>query len=1082
MQGDIHLAGLRLIQSNRLEILSEALAVSLSEPLSSPLTKETVVVQSRGMQRWLSLELARMYGICANMDFPFPNAFVADMFTRLLTDMRQDPLFEKETMAFRIMDILPGMLDRESFASIRDYLKNDSRGLKLYQLSAMLAHIFDQYVLFRPAMVIGWEEGGTVIRGTGTVEGWQADLWRKVIDGRGTNHRARLKSLFLEALAHADPSRLPERASVFGISYLPPFHLDILKALSSLTEISLYILNPCREYWADIMPERRIARIESKGPAGEELHLEVGNELLASLGMLGRNFLDMVLDLDPEETDLFEESGCRTMLECIQDDILNLKSAGDSAPRELGVDDRSIQVHSCHSPMREVEVLLDTLLRLFEEIEGLSPKDILVMAPDIEVYAPFIRAVFDLPREDRRRIPYSISDRSLRQSSKLTDAFLAVLDLTARRFEASIVMDLLDREPVRDRFGINEGDLRKIRSWVTDANIRWGRDGKDRQLQGLPGFEENTWSFGIRRLLLGYAMAPGTDRIFEDIAPYDNMDPASAEILGAFIEYADRLFSRVEELKQERDLAEWSDLLLKIVDDLFAVDDDGVSDLLRLKSVIRGLANIKEDSLCTCRISVDVLKDHVSRAFSRPAEGSGFLEHGATFCSMLPMRSIPFKVICLMGMNHESFPRRDFPGGFDLMAMHTMKGDRSRREDDLYLFLEALLSARKVFCMSYVGQGIQDNSAIPPSVVVSGLLEYLDKAFVTEGAPAGKAVVMRHCLQAFSPRYFISGTGLFSYSRDNALAAKALRLSPEEKREDGELGEPDQGFRILDTERFISFFRNPAGFFLRYRLSASLPAGDVAVEDREPFDLRGFQEYAVRKRLLMECLEGGDPASYLALLRAEGSLPHGMPGEIAFREIAAEIDEYVPLVRKHAGEGRIVREDIAVELDGFVLTGSVDSAAGGFIRFRHADIKAEDLLRAWISHLLLQAGRPGREIVSRHLGKKKQAVFSPAQDPDSLLEGLLKVYWQGLKKPLHFFPRSSHSYAEAVLKKGQEEEKGLRAAYNVWNGNYGYSGAEADNGAYQVFFADKSPFDAEFTDLAKRVYGPMMAHLEVKDL
>ena len=257
------MSGLRLIESNRLEVLSQALAASLSEPLSSPLTPEVIVVQSRGMQRWLSMELARSSGVCANVKWPFPNAFVLDMFSRILPGFTQPALFEKDAMTLRIMDCLPGLLGLGGFSRIRDYLQGDTAGMKLYQFSAMMANIYDQYVIFRPELVLGWEEGGAAP--AGYPENWQAVLWNKVVEGGEANHRARLKQLFSHGLSKADVSKLPERVSIFGISYLPAFHLEVLKGLSALMDVSLYCLNPCREYWADIMPERRISQDRGQG-------------------------------------------------------------------------------------------------------------------------------------------------------------------------------------------------------------------------------------------------------------------------------------------------------------------------------------------------------------------------------------------------------------------------------------------------------------------------------------------------------------------------------------------------------------------------------------------------------------------------------------------------------------------------------------------------------------------------------------------------------------------------------------------------------------------------------------------------
>ena len=1144
------MSGLRLIESNRLEILSQALAASLSEPLSSPLMPEIIVVQSRGMQRWLSMELAASSGVCANVKWPFPNAFVLDMFSRILPGFTQPALFEKDALTLRIMDCLPGLLGQAGFSRIRDYLQGDTAGMKLFQFSAMMANIYDQYVIFRPELVLGWEEGKVAPKGY--PENWQAVLWKKIIEGTDPNHRARLKQLFSRGLGQVDASLLPERVSIFGISYLPVFHLEVLKGLAELIDVSLYCLNPCREYWADIVPERRISRITGREPE-TDLHLESRNDLLAGMGRLGRNFLDMVLDLDPEETDLFVEGGHSTMLAKVQADILNLRTPGEEGLVEVEPGDCSIQVHSCHSPMREVEVLLDTLLKLFENppsprsspakgeegnvsplpqsseslsvipaeagiqdlsgflghrspirsrtsfagddkknnllrqpargeevLGGLEPRDVLVMAPDIEAYAPFIRAVFDMAGDDIRRIPYSISDRSFRRSSQLADALMAVLDLAGQRFEASLVMDLLDKAPVRSRFNMDEEAVRKIHAWVTGANIRWGRDGKDKQEMGLPGFEENTWGFGLKRLMLGYAMAGGGEGLFEGIAPLSDMDPASAELLGSFLDFVNRLFSGVEELRKERALSEWSEVLLKIIEGLFAADEETLQELLRLKSAVRNLEKMSQDAGFTGKVSIDVVRHHLGKAFGHAAEGAGFLERGVTFCSMLPMRSIPFKVICLMGMNHESFPRRDYASGLDLMAMQARKGDRSRREDDLYLFLEALLSARNVLSISYVGQGIQDNASIPPSVVVSSLIEYLDRAFMTTDGPVSKSVVVRHCLQAFNPKYFTAGTGLFSYSKDNAYAARALRMEGLQGPVGAvRLSEPEEEWRIVDMERLLEFFRGPARFFLRHRLGAMLPRGEEALLDREPFAMTGLERYTLQQRVFAERLAGKGVETDLARLRAEGDLPHGLPGELALTGIADEIDAFLPIIRRAMTGAGLVRQDVAVAVDPFTLTGVVDSLeSSGFLSFRYADITPGDLMRAWVSLLLLQAMSPGAQVTGLHIHKAGQARFSAVEEPLVVLKALLDVYWQGLCRPMHLFPRSSYAYAE-VVKKTLNPDKAMQEARRLWTGGW-QARAEAGDAAMRLCFAGTDPLDDEFRELAVQVYGPLIERMEAK--
>jgi exodeoxyribonuclease V gamma subunit len=412
------------------------------------------------------------------------------------------------------------------------------------------------------------------------------------------------------------------------------------------------------------------------------------------------------------------------------------------------------------------------------------------------------------------------------------------------------------------------------------------------------------------------------------------------------------------------------------------------------------------------------------------------------------------------------------------MAIHPRKGDRSRREDDLYLFLEALLSARNVLCITHVGQGIQDNSAIPPSVVVSSLLEYLDKAFTSPEGPVSKCVVKRHCLQAFNPKYFTAGTGLFSYSRDNADAARALRTGAQAEPDSAvSFTEPDEEWRSVDMERLLEFFRNPARFFLRHRLGAVLPREEGALLDREPFAITGLDQYDLHQRILAERLAGMGCETDVARLRAEGVLPHGVPGELALAGIASEIDAFLPLIRRAMAGYEMLRKDVSVAVDTFTITGTVDCLGrGGFLSFRYADLKPGDLMRAWVSVLLLKAVSPGGQVAGMHIHKAGQAHISPEEEPIAVLKVLLDVYWQGMCRPLHFFPKSSYAYAEYMKKTGNAE-RAMQEAGKAWIGGWNKSG-ESEDAAMRICFAGTDPLDDEFRELAMTVYDPLLGRLE----
>ena len=361
-------------------------------PLSSALATETIVVQSRGMERWIALEISRRHGIFANCSFPFPNAFLQQLFSSVMANIPPKSPFDADILTVRLMQRLPDVIHQEGFRDLERYLRNDGKGIKLFQLAAKIAAAFDQYLVFRPEMISAWEDG----RG----DHWQARLWRILAEESGFLHRTRLRERFFERIGGLDEtSGLPERVCIFGISYLPRFHLSVLAALAQVIPVHLFLMNPCEDYWGDIVSDRESRRIEDRYQAREQdthwLHLERGNSLLASMGVLGRDFLNAIVAFECEYLEFFEEiPGKKTLLSAIQSDILHLITRQPSEGSGPDLPDPSLQIHACHSPMREIEVLHDQLLSMFDEDPALEPQDILVMTPDIELHAPFVRAIF----------------------------------------------------------------------------------------------------------------------------------------------------------------------------------------------------------------------------------------------------------------------------------------------------------------------------------------------------------------------------------------------------------------------------------------------------------------------------------------------------------------------------------------------------------------------------------------------------------------------------------------------------------------------------------------------------------------
>lgn len=1060
-----------LYSSNRLEELADALAGVTGVAPLPPFVPETVVVQSGGMARWLSYRLAERQGICAHLDCPFPNDFVDRVFRLLLPELAARPLVDRRVLQWQILRLLPELATRAEFSLIAGYL-GDGGDLKRYQLAGRLADRFDQYLIFRPEMVLAWEAGRD--------EHWQARLWRELVARpdclAGALHRGHLRARLLETLAapgFAEP-RLPARFSVFGLSSLPPFHLQIFNALARHLDLHFFLFSPSREYWGDIRSDKAIGRLAGD-LSPEELYLSEGNALLASLGQQGQELFRMLQECELDaEHDLFVEPVGSGRLAVLQGDILDLREAGPGGEEALPPSpDHSLQIHACASPRRELEVLHDRLLALLEELPGLEPRDILVMTPDIELYAPLIPAVFGGGAEEGAvRIPFSIADRKLKNEGELVGAFLALLRLAGSRLELAEVLALLEQRPVRSRFGLTAADLELIERWLSEVKIRWGIDAADRAALGLPATSENTWRFGLDRLLLGYAMEDRAGASFAGIRPYDAMEGGESEVLGNLLDFAATLFPRVRSLAGRRTLAGWAELLLELLDKLLAPAGEQDQEWRFLLEALAGMARLQEQAGYTDPLDFPVVMAHLENLCQGESMGGGFLAGRATFCELLPMRAVPFRVVCLLGLNDGDYPRATPLPAFDLIAADPRPGDRSRRKDDRYLFLEALLSAREVFYLSYLGQSVRDGNRLSPSVLVSELSEYLEKRF-----PGLPPPLLAHPLQPFSPAYFSGQPELFSYSPGNfrgalALAAADKTLAPLVARP---LPEAPASFRQVELAELANFFRNPARFFCRRRLGLYLERGEGELPDTESFTLEGLDRYQLGGALL-EAMAGGREAlpELLAATRQLGVLPHGSVGMAAFRRLAADAAALSARLPPQAGAAAREYRECVLTLGGFTLSGQVELLPGiGQFRYRFAAVKAADLIEAWLRHLFLQAATPGSSPVETTLvGTDCTLSFAEVAAAADRLAGLLALYWQGLRQPLPFFPESSREF-QLRLAAGATPTAALARALLVWEGREFVTG-EGTDPYYQLCYRGLNPLGGDFARIAGEFWAPLL--------
>lgn len=1118
-------------RSNRLEALIELLAEVTSSPLGTPFGRETIVVQSRGMERWVALELSRRAGVLANADFPFPRAFVDRVLEAVLGDSPEvGGRYTRYSLLFSLARLLSAQRDQPEFLAVGRYLGQDPTGHKRFELSLRLADLFDQYAVYRPELVLDWEEGH---------EGdWQAVLWRAVSRELGPGHLAARAKRFFACWPELGvlPAGLPERVSVFGISTLPPIYLRLLSALGQRLSVHLFLLTPSREYVAEIRSRREILRQLRAQPhaSPEELHLREGNPLLASLGRLGRDLqevLETATEYHEPSDDLFEDPGTDTLLHTLQSDILAVRHRGRDAdaPRLPLGEDHSLRVNVCHSPLRELEVLEDELRALFEADRTLMPHDVLVAAPNIETYAPFIAAIFGRNDTALTHIPHRLADRSQQAENPVADAFLELLRLVDARVGASDLLDLLQKEPVMRRFRLAREQVELVRRWVRETGIRWGVDADDRALESQPPCPQNTWRFGLERLLLGYAM-PGAGReLFRGVLPYDDVEGSDAETLEQFIEFAEVFFSMRRAMREPRSFSNWRSELDAPLTRMLRVADADEWQVQVVRDAIAMLAARAEAACFSEPVVLDVVARLLQRSLAEEQSTHDFLAGGVNFCSLLPMRSIPFRVVCLLGLNDSAFPRRESRLPFDLLAAAPQPGDRSLREEDRTLFLEALLSARDRLIISYCGRSVQDDREEPPSVVLDELLNWVDESFcdrvlldrqtgfdfLRAELAARDHILVEHPLQAFSRRYFDgSAPPLFSYREDARAAAQVLAgPSPCARRFlERPLPPPSDAGAEISLEQLAKFLENPARALLRQRLGIVLDAMPDLVGDREPIVLGPLEKYRLGDGLLRRVLAGEDLDQAYELVRAEGVLPLGTPGQHCYSELAPEVLGIADVTR-HAQQGAALDPvEFDLELGEHRLVGVLRDLWGGAqVRAQFARVKAKTELSTWVHHLALQVLRssspkyelPSRTVLVGRMPDPAQkglevVAFTPV-DPaqaQELLRALLGLYRLGLSVPLCFFPRASRALVETLLSSSAGygvEEKAREAAREVYRPvESSRSRGDADDAYVKILFRDLDPLDADFryfsqegapngptfAELSRLIFEPLLTHIE----
>ncbi len=1024
------------------DALVAALADVLRVPSSDPFAADTVAVPAKGVERWISQRLSHHLGaqdgdgVCARVDFPSPAVVLDEALAAVSSEhATATEAWAPEAATWPLVDVLDALPRAPVFAPLHHYLRGGPS--RRYALAAKVARLFDAYGRDRPELVPYWA-------GVPADLAWQVGVWHRLRERLGPSP-AELHEQALARLRRAAPG---DRLCLYGVSRLTRTRLDVLAALATSREVHLFVHHPGQALWDRVGGQPASRRADDA--AGQR----VVHPLLGSLSRDVRELQQRLHAAAPDLLTHVHDGPVRDddLLHRLQRDLRTDTLPDEKAP--VAASDSSVQVHACHGAARQVEVLREVLLGLLKADRTLEPRDVLVMCPDVERYAPLVKAVFDTDSHPGGKLRVSIADRSPVQTNPLLGLATRLLELAGSRLTGAQLLDLAGLSAVREQLGLSDDDVEQLRAWTVAARVHWGLDGEYRDPWGLRGLPDGTWRVGLDRLFAG-AVFGGTAAPYAGLLPVGGIDSTDFDLLGRFAELVDRLGAAMGALTGTKPVAQWLEALGTAVLELGGVPRDGAwqtAQLGRELAAIADTAGTSDAPLTLTDLRV-LLEDRLAGRPTRTSFRTGAL----TVCTMTPMRSVPHRVVCLLGLDDTAFPRHGFPDGDDLLARDPRLGERDPRSEDRQLFLDAVLATTETLVITYTGADVRSGAHLPPAVPVGELLDALDLT----AEKAREHVVRRHPLQPFDPQNFLESKP-FSFDQSAYDGALALRNATEEALPFLAAPLPELEPAALGLRQLKDFWEHPAKAFLRQRLEVTATTRDEQPRDGLPLVLGNLEEWGVGDRVLRARMAGMPSAEAGAAEQARGQLPPGALGGEILEKVQTRVSALARAAAPWWGKQDSVEVDLRLP-SGWVLSGTVPLRKGVVLQVGYSQLGCKQRLRAWVELLAVAATREGSwraVVVARRKEDAVVEVLGPIERARAvvLLDELVILRAIGLRTPLTLPPKAAGAYA-GQRKQGAPTTDARDAAAKAWESGFRFDGDDRDR-ENVLCWGPEQPFSA----------------------
>ncbi len=1075
--------GLTVHVDARTDLLADSLGSLLQQPLGGVLSRELVVVAAKGVERWLTQRLSHTLGtdehgngVCAGVDFVRPATLIG-----LLTGSDEANPWDPDQLVWPVLSVVDASMAEPWCDALARHLGKGREGdafelrqERRWTVARRLAGLFSTYARDRPTMLEDWANGGDGDGAGGRVDpdlAWQPELWRRVAATIDCPTPVQRHRDTVAAIRAGAPLALPDRLSLFGYTRLAVTELELVAAVAEVREVHLWLPVPSPTSW------HTLARIVSTGPTKRQTDPAVEHVRHPLTAALGRDVREMQRALTitagtpASDDDTQHHDTPDTPLGWLQHDLRTdtVPDRTTRAARQKDSADRSVQVHATHGIPRQVEVLRDVLTGLLQDDPTLEPRDIIVMCPDVDAYAPAVTAAFGLGSlieggHPGHQLRVQLADRAPRVTNPVLAVATDLVGIAAGRATASEVLALAASPPVRRRFALTDDDLATAETWARQSGVRWGLSAPLRRAYKLNKFDQNTWQAGLDRLLAGVAVAEH-DLLVGDVMPLDDVSSSDIDLAGRLAELVARVQDCVERLQDAGPVRERLAVLRETV---LSLSETAPGDAWQLaqfeRTMARVAAGVDAHAAPETQVRLTDLRGMLDvESGARPTRAN-FRTGNLTVCTMVPMRSVPHRVVCLLGLEDGTFPRTQTVDGDDVLARDPMTGEHDLRSQDRQLLLDAVMAATEKLVLLYTAVNPSNGQERPPSVPLGELLDALDR---TAARPVRDQILVRHPLHPnavpnLTPDALTPGEP-FSFDPAALRGARAA-ANPLDRPTpflDAPLREPPHRPDLALTD-LQAFFANPARAFLRQRLDIAAP-GDVDQGDESiPVDPNALEQWAVGDRILRRLLAGTDATAVFDSEPPRGGLPPGVLGARLLDDVGRKAAQLVnatePLRVDPVGA---IPVDAALP-DGRRLVGTVADVRGErIVRVTYSSLRPRARLAAWVDLLALSADDPSRPwssaVVGRWGGRAKAAQVDPlAAEAPSLLADLVAVYDAGMREPLPLPVGTAEAWATEV----KRDKTPRWAARESWQGkNNSGTFAENRDAAFGMVFGPASSFD-----------------------